>query len=311
MALTATQQRGVRANKTVGENGIETMTAEVPYLVAGVTALDVDSAIILAATGLPAIGSAGHGGVCIGFSVEQPTEAVATSAWKVVARYGAWPAGTSGDPSEHDPNPVNRSPIITRRVVERSEVLFQDFSEPPKAIVNTLGQPFDPGIEESKHRLSLSVQRYIGTVASLGNRIREYAGRVNLAAEGPFEARTLLCRDIQETTTFEGTNPETGLPYKVVNQVITLEADPDEWVVEVLNRGTKHLEKIDITGDYKAVTVMDDNGVATGEIVLLDDQSNIITWQEIANGMQPHFIPFVTRKTAPFGVLNLPNLWGN
>lgn len=307
MALTATQQRGIRAQKTIGENGVEVMTAEVPYLVAGMTTLTQAAHEVTQATGLPAIGSVGHGAVCIGYRIQQPDEGTATSSWRVWVRYGQWPAGAGSDPENHDPNPVNRPPVITRRVVERSEMLFHDFDNPPKAIVNVLGHPFDPGLEGSKYRLAITVQRYVSVFASLHNLISGYVGKVNQDPIQPFAARTLLCRDIEEVMTREGSDPATGLPYHVVAQTISLEVDPGEWIVEVLNRGPEKIVKED--GQYiKTVGVVDDNGVATGEIVLLDDQGNQITWQEIANGMQPHFIPFVMRETSGFQLLNLPSL---
>jgi len=317
MALTAIQCRGVKAQKTIDEKGVEHMTAEVPYRISGVDSLTISAADVLEAAGLPSLGSAGHGGYCIGFRAEQPEEATATTSWRVTVQYGQWPVDSPEDPEDHDPDPTQRPASITRRLVEREEVLFEDYSDPPKAIVNTLGEPFDPGVMASKYRLAITIQRYVGTGVALGNDIRLYGGKTNANAVQPFGAGELLCRDISEVTTREGLNPDTGLPYLVVSQTIVLEADPGQWVEEVLNRGTRRFPSLSdmaaqgiSPGDLPPNPTLptDGYGVPTGEIVLLDQNNREITWKDIQAGAQPHFIPFRKHWRMDFGGLLLPNL---
>lgn len=295
MTLTATQQRGIRSQKTISENGVEVMKAEVPYLVAGLTSLTQAAHEVTQATGLPAIGSSGHGAVCIGYRMEQPTEATASSAWRVWVQYGQWPAGSSSTPESHDPNPVNRPASITRRVVERMEMIRKDVDDNP--IINPVGDPFDPGIEESEYRLVITIQRYIAPANALRNAIRIYAGKVNDAAVGPFGVKELLVRDIIEVEERVGVDGN-GDPFHVVNQTISLEADLDEWAQEVLAQGPNIKD-----ADGNIVVVTDDRGVATGEIVLLAQDGT-----RLAVGQPPHFMRFNTKKTVHFGALNLPAL---
>ena len=300
MTLTATQVRGVTGAVSITDKGTLQYTAEVPYIVGGVTSLTIGVHEVLAATGLPAVGSKGHGGYCLGYRTEQPKDATANSAWTVTAQFGKWPdVSGMGEPEIIPGDPTLRPPVVTRRLIEREETVDHDADGKP--IVNTAGDPFDPGLTDSKYRLAITVQRFVLPTDALGDNMKLYAGKVNNDAVGTYQPGELCIRDIQEVITYEGIDEE-GSPYRVVDQTISLEADPDQWITEVLNRGPRHYE--DVGGTTYLVAVKDDYGVTTGENVLLDQQG-----YKLATGAQPHYVPFQLKEPTAFAPLNLGSLF--
>jgi hypothetical protein len=296
MAITATRTRGLQGTLTLGD-GTLSISAEVPYLITGATAgaslLDV-----LGATGLPAIGSLGQGGYVVGASADQWTDAQASGsgAWGVVRiQYGPWPGNT--DPDQQDPNPLNRPASVRWGTAETSEAVDED--EDGKAPVNTLGDPIDPPPEESVHRPTITIQRFVEPDNALRLAIADYVNHVNSGAFWGKAQDVVLCRSIDEEERWEGQDEE-GKPVHCVSQTIVFEIDEaKKWRRRSVNRGGRYKN-----GNGKIVVVTDENGVATGEVVLLNENGT----RYVAGVNEPHFVELRTKPRANFSDLDLPNL---
>lgn len=293
MTITATRIRGMSGK--IGE-GLKT-TAEVPYLITGAPA-GSSLLSILSADGLPAYGSIGHGGYVIGARVEewQDAKGDGSGAWGIVTvEYGPWPS-KNGDPSQQDPNPLNRPASITWGTVESIEPLDED--QDGKAPVNTLGDPLDPRPEEPVVRLSITVRRYVDPSEALRTRIVEFVNHVNQGSFWGFPQDAVLCRAITEEEQWEGRD-ENGNPVHCVQQTIVFEVDEDrKWLRKGLNRGGRYKDE-----QGNIVAVKDDHGVATGEVVLLNEDGTRFVQGED----EPYYITLRTKARANFGDLDLPD----
>lgn len=135
-------------------------------------------------------------------------------------------------------DPLARPPKIGVGSAQYMKVLEYDYSDPPRAIVNAVGQPFDPGLEIPVSRPPLLiVQNELWVdIATMYGKVRTFDNTINSAPYQAADIGTLRVR-IQTDQMFQ-TGTYNGAPY-YSRVSYEFEHNPDGWQSEgkLLNQG--------------------------------------------------------------------------
>lgn len=148
----------------------------------------------------------------------------------VIADYDQYTSATS----DNIENPLLRAPDISVGSAQYMKVLEQDYSDPARAVVNSVGQPFDPGLEIVVSRPPLIIVQNeewseTGGVAAMFTKVRAFDNTINNTQYQDADAGTLRVR-IRASRMFQ-TGTYNGAPFY---WRVSYELDyyPDGWQSE-------------------------------------------------------------------------------
>jgi len=137
-----------------------------------------------------------------------------------------------------DPNPVTWVPVFVVDSFETKQVVLQeDFSDPPKKIVNFAGQPFQEPLLTTRTLCSFQFVQFEGA----GQDLQDIMDRNDTVNDDEFDGRD--ARTLKLNVTSAGLGYFGGFPAWRVAYRCTY--DPDTWDVELLEVGSEYIDSSD------------------------------------------------------------------
>ncbi|MBE7197886.1 MAG: hypothetical protein INR70_08795 [Parafilimonas terrae] len=207
--------------------------------------------------------------------------------WAVTVGWGPW------NPTAKGSNPLTQPTRYRTEFIVRNEPAFVDIDGAP--ILNTAGDPYDPGIEAEPLVMVLTVSRNEAspnpvTLAALSN-------STNLASWNGFDPRTVKLAPVKIPE--PDYDQESNTNYRKMEYVF--EIDPRGHRKKVVNRGVRVLD-----ANGKPTAALDAQFKPVKEPVLLDINGKQITNPTAQNiVIREHKI----LKETDFSALNMDNLF--
>jgi hypothetical protein len=251
--------------------------------------------ILLGTPGLPVVG------LVYGFTQQRCTSKDAKRKkenplyWDVTCQFESGteeqkpPSG--GDPDFPDPDPTTWIPVFVVDSFETKQVVIQeDFSDPPKKIVNFAKQPFQEPILTTKTLCSFSFTQFEDPAQDI-NDIMDRNDKLN---DGEFAGRD--ARTLKLNVTSAGLGYYGG--YAAWRVAYRCSYDPDTWDVELLEVGSQYVDTAD---GNKLKPYLDD--IRSHRMVgKLDTNGN-----KLASNANPLTSKFVPYQQIDFSFIRLPS----
>ena len=215
--------------------------------------------------------------------------------WVIEVTYSnARTSGTAAPVDENTP-PWNRPALHGSDSAVYAVALERDFSDPPQAVRNSVGDPFDPVPEAERHATRITIQKASlafneSTAAELRGTLN--AGPVTIAGV-TYPARA--CKLLRWTATGQTWTDDTGDPRPYWEHSIEIEvATGGTHDLAILNRGYRARPE----AGADPVRVIGPDGNPVPEPVLLDDQGLVTETPVYLT-----FVPAKPKSWAPLGSL--------
>ncbi len=161
--------------------------------------------------------------------------------WYVLCEFDNDPNSESQEDEQNQPGATNRPAVINWDSEYGEEVLYEDFSNPPKPILNPVGQPYDPPPTRRVIHPVLTIERYQSTFVPAT--IIAYVDHTNeLAFYGAAPGHALMA-NIRARQVVEESQLLWLVTYK-----IRFAINNDGFKLKPLNQGS-HYSTVAYTGD--------------------------------------------------------------
>jgi len=182
----------------------------------------------------------------------------------VTINFGPW--------DEEEKNPLLQPPDIQYSISAQHEKII-DKDQQGQPVVNSAGDPFDDPTTIDESRLTLSVSQNNATFPAA--MALAYVGAVNSDSWNSGSPRQWKCVSISGRKMYDA---EYGVYYAVSTAA---QFKPDKWDIEILDQGTRNIDKEKFNVDGKAE--------------LLDGQG-----EKLAQGASEEWLPFRIYNELPF-----------
>jgi hypothetical protein len=260
---------------------------------------DEEEASVLIGSGMPVI-LAPHPTVpqlrCTSVKVKQHTDNdpfvwTATVAWQsLILRRSA--KNNSSDPSQRDPNPLQRPPILSFTTERFQRPVFKD--KKGKAVVNSAGDPFETPLLVDDFRPTVTISRNVASWS-----ITEWRNAINCVNDSPFlgfDIGDVKLADLTGQSQFENNQyfyTKTGV-FHVTNDT------ENGWLAEVLDCGYQKLLSVDADGHEIKREIFLAGGTKPSSPVQLDGTGGVL-----GRGLDPVFREFTLYDSYDFDSLGL------
>jgi hypothetical protein len=177
--------------------------------------------------------------------------------------------------------------VINYSVRARTRAAVEDYSVPPKKIINSAGQPFEPAVEEEIYNLVISIIKPQAGVDE--DMMAEYQGACNDAAwngRNQYQARLTSWTADQQN--------EQGVTYYLHKYEVEIQLP--SWETEVLDQG-----RFKLNGGNEESLAVDNKGIVMHGQGRLDGNGN-----KLAATAASVYLKFRRYPMKNFTALNIP-----
>lgn len=207
-----------------------------------------------------------------------------------------------GGGGEADPDtekaPWEKDAVISYDSIEYTAALEKDYSTPPAAVVNSVGDPFDPPPEVVRTRTKITIQFASTAVRStLVNVTANYVGMTNsttVTIDGQTYTPNVLKLTRYNVTSAEWVNPDGGAVTDYNEVVAEIEVNQDTWLIEIRNQGYRARP----SAGQEPVVVMDNGRPRTVPTLLASDGT-------ATSASSPNYITFKQYPETDFSTIPL------
>lgn len=217
-----------------------------------------------------------------------------TRVFKAVVKYDTTEQQTEGP--KWTPHPLQRPPKYQLELMQFERVIEKDIYG--NAIVNSIGQPFDPPLMHDDCRQVLVATRNIGTLGEIVQLQQFYKDAINV---NPFYGARPRQAKVMSITAGDK-QKENNVEFYEVTIRVAFKEDGGTWVREVLNQGMGRLREAD---NFDTLTTKGDDGEFINTPILLRLDGTQITQEDINDGEQPTYLKYHTYPERDFRGLGI------